>query len=401
MENHTHEKRPKGADPGFGWQVAAATLCRLILNTARRFAYPFAPVLSRGLGVSLPAITLIIAANQISALIGMLFGPLADRLGYRLMMLVGLGMLAAGMLAGGFLPYYGVVFLALLMAGLGKSIFDPALQAYVSARVPYERRGLFIGMLEFSWAGSTLIGIPAFALLIDGLGWRAPFFVGGGLGLIGMVGLGLLIPPPQRTDGLTHRQISFTDNWRQLARARPALGILGYAFWVSAANDNLFVIYGAWLEQRYSLSIVALGLGTAGIGVAELAGESLTALWADRIGLKRALTLGLVLTLAGYALLPVIGRNLFVTMTGLFVLFLSFEFTLVTSLSLSTEVLPGARATMMSAFFAAAGLGRVGGALLGGQVWLAGGIWAIALVSASMNALALVALLWGLRGWEK
>jgi predicted MFS family arabinose efflux permease len=287
------------------------------------------------------------------------------------------------------------------MAGLGKSIFDPALQAYVSARVPYERRGLFIGMLEFSWAGSTLIGIPAFALLIDGLGWRAPFFVGGGLGLIGMVGLGLLIPPPQRTDGLTHRQISFTDNWRQLARARPALGILGYAFWVSAANDNLFVIYGAWLEQRYSLSIVALGLGTAGIGVAELAGESLTALWADRIGLKRALTLGLVLTLAGYALLPVIGRNLFVTMTGLFVLFLSFEFTLVTSLSLSTEVLPGARATMMSAFFAAAGLGRVGGALLGGQVWLAGGIWAIALVSASMNALALVALLWGLRGWEK
>ena len=33
------------------WKIGAATLSRLSLNTARRFAYPFAPALSRGLGV--------------------------------------------------------------------------------------------------------------------------------------------------------------------------------------------------------------------------------------------------------------------------------------------------------------------------------------------------------------
>ncbi len=112
-------------------------------------------------------ILLVLAA----VIIGMFFGPVADLLGYRLMMLAGLGMLATGMFAGGFLPFYGVILVSFFLAGLGKSVFDPAIQAYVSERVPYNRRGLAIGFLEFSWAGSTLVGIPLLGLLIDRLGW--------------------------------------------------------------------------------------------------------------------------------------------------------------------------------------------------------------------------------------
>ena len=60
------------------WKMGVATVCRLVLNTARRFAYPFAPVLSRGLGVPITAITSLIAVNQATAIIGMFFGPIAD-----------------------------------------------------------------------------------------------------------------------------------------------------------------------------------------------------------------------------------------------------------------------------------------------------------------------------------
>ena len=150
--------------------IVVTTLCRLVLNAARRFVYPFAPVLSRGLGVPLTAITSLIAVNQATSVLGLFFGPVADRLGYRLMMLTGMALLVAGMFAGGIFPFYGVILIALFLAGLGKSIFDPALQAYVGERVPFHRRGLVIGFLEFSWAGSTLLGIPAIALLIDRLG---------------------------------------------------------------------------------------------------------------------------------------------------------------------------------------------------------------------------------------
>jgi predicted MFS family arabinose efflux permease len=383
------------------WKVGAVISCRLVLSTARRFAYPFAPVLSRGLDVPLTAVTFLIAINQATAIPGMLFGPLADRLGYRLMMLCGLGMLAVGTFAGGLLPFYGVVMAGLFLSGLGKSIFDPAMQAYVSERVPYQRRGLVIGFLEFSWAGSALIGIPLLGLIIEGWGWRAPFFVLGGLGLLGVWVLGVLTPKGTKKTVTRHGSIGFLNAWRQLGRERTALGAIGFAFFVSVANDNLFVVYGAWLEGTFSLSIIGLGLGTGAIGAAELLGESMTAVLADRFGLKRSVILGFSLCLFCYGVLPMFGRSLSIALTGLFAVFLTFEFTIVSFLSLCTELLPLSRATMMSSYFAAAGLGRIAGALLGGPVWMAGGIVATSAVSVAVSTLALVSFLWGLKGWAR
>ena len=86
---------------------------------------------------------------------------------------------------------------------------------------------------------------------------------------------------------------------------------------------------------------------------------------------------------------------------SLFLIFITFEFVIVTSVSLATELRPKARATMMATYMGAAGLGRVFGALIGGPVWLIGGIQATGFVSALISAIALGALVWGLRGWQK
>jgi DHA1 family inner membrane transport protein len=381
--------------------LAVTTLCRLVLNTARRFVYPFAPALSRGLGVPLTAITSLIAVNQATAVLGLFFGPLADRLGYRLMMLTGMTLLVAGMFTGGLFPFYGVILVALFLAGLGKSIFDPALQAYVSERVPFHRRGLAIGFIEYSWAGSTLLGIPLIAVLIDRLGWRAPFFVMSGLGILGILALSILIEKTGQKKVHRPSLPVFRGAWRQLLRERAALGALSYSFWISAANDSLFVVYGAWLENQFGLSIMALGLGTAVIGIAELSGESITAALADRLGLKRSVLGGLTACIICYSILPFLSQTLGMALTGLFFLFLTFEFTIVTGLSLFTELVPASRATMMASYLASGGVGRVVGALIGGPIWLAGGIYATALVSAAISGLALVSLIWGLRGWQK
>jgi len=382
-------------------KIFTATLCRVILNTSRRFAYPFAPVLSRGLGVELTAITSLIAANQATALFGLFFGPLSDRLGYRLMMLVAMAMIALGMFAGGFFPFYGVIFVALFLSGVGKTIFDPTIQAYVSENVPFKRRGLVIGLMEYSWSASTLVGIPLIALLIDRFGWRAPFIVLGGLSLLGMIMLAIVIPRNDKKTGAHQASNSLWTAWRQLIRQRTALGAIGFAFFMSASNDNLFVVYGAWLEKSFDLSIIALGMSTGLIGLAELSGETLTAFFADRFGLKRTVMSALILCLTCYGILPFFGLTLPTALAGLFFIFLTFEFTMVTGISLSTELLPEYRATMMSGFFASAGMGRIAGALMGGHVWLAGGILSTGLVSAAVSGLGLASLAWGLRGWQR
>ena len=169
---------------------------------------------------------------------------------------------------------------------------------------------------------------------------------------------------------------------------------------MNRVGDNLCVVYGIWLEESFALSVVALGSATTVIGVAELMGEGLTATVADRLGLKRATFTGLVCSSLSYALLPLLGQSLPLALAGLFLTFITFEFSVVTSFSLFTEVLPKARASMMSSLLAAAGIGRVIGALVGGPIWFTGGMMAVGLVSTAVSTLALACLWWGLKGWQ-
>lgn len=388
------------AASGLPLQIGAATLARLIINTSKRFPYTFAVALSRGLGVPITGITSLIAINQATGILSPVFGPLGDRWGYRVMMLAGLGILAVGLLAGGLVPVYPVILLALILVGLGKSWFDPALQSHIGEQVPYRRRGLAMGLVEFSWAGSALVGIPLVGLLIAQLGWRSPFLVLGGLALLGVAALARITPRDDRRRLGAGNTAGLWESWQRLSRERAALGALGFSLLITIANDNLFVIYGIWLESSFGLSIVALGAATMIIGLAELLGEGLTAFVADRLGLKRALFAGLVLSASSYVLIPFVGHTLSLALAGLFVTFITFEFTVVTGISLFTEILPGARGTMMSSNQAAMSIGRMIGALMGGVLWLAGGLLAIGLVSAAVCGLALICLAWGLRHWR-
>ncbi|MFP4474187.1 MAG: MFS transporter [Desulfatibacillaceae bacterium] len=385
---------------GLAGRIALATAARLLFNTARRFPYPFAPALSRGMGVPLTAVTALIGVNQITGLFGLLFGPMADRLGYRRMMGAGTACLAVGMLAAAFFPCYPVVMAGLFLAGLGKIIYDPALQGFIGRFVPFSRRGLVFGGVETSWAGATLVGVPVIGLLMEHFGWRAPFFLVGGLAVVfgGMLVAALPSARPEPLDSGKRQRLSAA--WGEVLESRAARGALWFSFLVSVANDNLFVAYGAWLETEYGLSLVALGLATITVGVAELAGEGMVALFGDRSGLYRSVLGSTVLAGLAYAALPLYGQSLAAALTGLFVVFLVFEYSVVCSISLFTELRPKARATMMAGFFAAACVGRVTGALLGGPAWMYGGIEAVGAISGGISLVAALVLWRGLRGWR-
>jgi DHA1 family inner membrane transport protein len=243
--------RPSNSGRRLVVELAASALARFFLNTARRFAYPLGPALARGLDVPLTRITSLVALNQGMGLLSPLLGTLADRWGPRVMMLIGLACLACGMLAAAVLPLYATVLLALLLAGVGKSCFDPALQAYVGARVAWARRGFAVGLIEFAWAGSSLIGIPTVGWLIGTFGWRSPFLVLGLLTLLSLVLLAILLPRVPAS--AARRSVPAWQAWRLLVRRRAALGGLGYSLCFGMANDFLFVIYGAWLELDFRL----------------------------------------------------------------------------------------------------------------------------------------------------
>jgi predicted MFS family arabinose efflux permease len=382
--------------PHFYSLIITTTLAKLLMNTARRMAYPFAPAFARGLGVELAAITSIIALNQATAVLGPVGASFADRYGNRRIILVSLVMLCAGCMAAGLIPMYAALVLALFLAGLAKSIFDPSFQAFLGTHVPFEQRGKFIGFTELAWAGATLVGIPLAGMTIQAVSFQTPFLV---IGVMAATCFGLifrLMPRDGPVDGNHFRKTGLLlANWKQIMKNRRVLGMLSFAFFMALGSDILFVVYGAWLEQSYGLSLAAIGLGTILIGLAEVAGEAITAFFSDRIGLLRTIFIGLVLTAGFYFLLPFLDRGVPYVLGGLFLVFLCFEFTIVTAMGLATELIPDLRASTLSAFYAVGGLGRVAGAFTGGMIWSFTGIGTISLISGICTLLALGCMIAG------
>ena len=371
------------------FQLAAFTFTRTVLNTGYRMVYPFLPVIARGLGVDLSTVALAVTARASLGLASPFLGSAADVRGRKTVMLFSLGVAAAGFGLVSIWPTYPMLFASMLLAGGGKIMFDPAMQAYLGDRVDYSRRGLVIALTEFGWSGAFLIGIPIAGWIIARGGWAAPFRWLVAFVLVAGVVLWRMLPtdPPP-----VSQRLSWSGGMRAVLASRSALAGLAAGFLISLANETVNIVFGAWLEDSFGLRVLALGAAAAVIGVAELGGEGLVAALADRLGKRRAVAVGISLSALACLGLPFLGRSLTGALVGLFFVYTTFEFTIVSAMPLMTELVPRARATMMAGNIGALSSGRAIGALVGPALFSLG-LQANGTLAAALNLVALVMLL--------
>ena len=167
---------------------------------------------------------------------------------------------------------------------------------------------------------------------------------------------------------------------------------ISIALWASAGNELVNLIFGVWLEDSFGLQIAALAGASAVIGLSELSGEGLVALLTDRIGKPRALALGLSANAVAAVLLAFIGRTEVGALIGLFLFYITFEFTLVSHIPMITELVPSARATSMAFNVTGHSLGRAIGALLAPFIYRQFGFLFVALLTVVFNVFGLLAL---------
>lgn len=383
MGDSTEQRAKAAASAGV---LGVVLLSRTAINSSFRIVYPFLPAISRGLGVPLTVASFLLTLRALVGLGSPLFGPLSDRYGRRSLMLAGLGMLSTGaaLIAGW--PTYGMAVAAFILLGLSKTAYDPAVQAYLSDAVPYHRRGRVLGITELSWSAAWLLGVPVAGFLIERAGWQSPFAALTLLALVGLLLTWLLPPDPHQGS------LSVPPRWESLRRNGSAWLGLSAGLLLMFAIENVFVVYGAWMEKTFSLSVGALGLASSIIGVAEAMGETFSAGLVDRLGKKTSVLGGLLLNAGAYLLLPLLAGNLASALVGLFVLFLAFEFSIVSSFPLISELAPDARGTLMALNAAALSAGRMAGSLTAAPLWLHGGLGLNAAVSCG-GALVAFALL--------
>lgn len=371
-------------------QIMLITLARLVLNTGHRMIYPFLPTFARGLGVSLETVALGVTARAGLGLISPLLGSLADRHGRRRSMLAGLTVFAASMLLVTVWPTYPALFIALVMAGVGKQIYDPAMQAYIGDRVGYTQRGLAIAVTEVSWSGAFLFGIPVLGWLIARTDtWQTPYPLLGGAALLALAVLWRVIPADSMGTGY---RPTLGEGIRLILAHRAALAILLMGFLISTSNETIGIIYGAWMEDAFALKVTALGASAIVIGLAELTGEGAVAGFVDRIGKRRAAAGGVAANIAAALLMPALEFRVETALLGLFLFYLTFEFAIVSAIPLLSELVPGARATLMAGNVMAFSAGRMLGALIGPALFSVG-LLANCTVAALGDALAVAALL--------
>jgi predicted MFS family arabinose efflux permease len=362
---------------------------RTILNTAHRMVYPFLPVFARGLGVDISTMSLLMTARSLLGTTSPLFAPIADRRGRKFGMLTGIVIFTIGAGVVAIHPSFWTLALALMLAMVGKYMFDPAMQAYFGDRIPYHQRGTALAVTEVAWSLSFIAGVPLVGFLIDRFGWSAPFPLFTILGLAIFFVVWRIVP---RKDPHHNPASNSRDNYRAVLTSVPALAGISIALWASAANELVNVIFGVWLEDSFGLKIIALAGASAVIGISELSGEGLVALTTDRLGKPLALTIGLISNALAAILLPFIGQTQVGALIGLFLFYITFEYTLVSHIPLMTELVPSARATMLSMNVTGHALGRALGAFLAGFIYQQFGFMVVAFIAVLFNAAGLLAL---------
>lgn len=410
-------------DPSYGAEVrsrlALLTVARTTANAVFRFAPPFLATIAVGVGVSLERIGVAMAISELGGLATPLTGMVVERLARRTALWGGLVGLAGGALLAAAVPNLLVFALALVVIGQSKAMFDLGLSAWISDRVPYERRGRVIGLTETAWALGLLVGVTALGLITAAAGWRIAY-VAGAVGAVALAAAlrRTLDPDPVLAPGASPRALGGSGPDTELpARVAPATGAAGPPsgrsargldrrlpllavgiFCLMAAAQTLFVTFGTWLKDAFGLSDSQLSAVVFGLGFCELVASLGAARFADRWGKERAAAVGAAVMVPAMAALAVGHRVLGPGLVLLVVAIAAFEFAIVSAIPIGTELVAGAPAQGVAIMFFVGTLGRAGATVPATGLYERFGMAWPAVVAAALGCGAVAVMGWLGRG---
>jgi MFS family permease len=395
------------------YTIVLGLTAKLLIDTTVQLFNPFLPIFAGGLGVSIIALGRLVGLRQSMGLLAPVFGTLADRIGHRYVLQIGLVLAGIGNILIGFdLGLPGLV-AGMVLSGIGVSIYAPNLHAYLGGKLEYHRRSRVMGIIEYSWALAGIVGLSISGLLIETVGWNTPFFIIG-IGLILYALFFFSIPvqktaekalhetkggaEPDRTEGpfrcfgLFNSIKSFFDLGENARSAWGAVAVSGFNFF---AVTNVLLAHGQWLSAEYGVTAGRLGLIALVLGCFDWAASITVSVAGDRIGKKRSVFIGVAGTIIGYVLLPFLNSSLSAAVAGIIIPRFFFEFATVSNFPLLSEQVPEQRGKLMSLSITAGLIGTTAAGITGPWLYATFGVWGLGPVSlaASVCSLAAVSVL--------
>lgn len=126
-------------------------------------------------------------------------GPMVDRFGGRLLLLVLFTLGAAGMAAAAAAPSYPFLLVAIALAGLTVALGNPVTNQLLAVYVDPGRQGLLVGIKQSGVQIGAFLAGATLPPLAGVFGWRGALLASSLLAFVGVAAIPLTLPRPPRT----------------------------------------------------------------------------------------------------------------------------------------------------------------------------------------------------------
>ncbi|NQX04788.1 MFS transporter [Rathayibacter sp. VKM Ac-2856] len=238
---------------------------------------PVLPVYVRSFGVGYVEVGAVVSAFALMRLVANPFvGPLVDRIGERVVLATGIGIVALSSALVGLAGDYVHLLLLRGAGGIGSAMFSVAAMTLLLRTADPERRGRSIGFYQGGFLLGGMAG-PAVGGVLTAISLTAPFFFyAGTLAVAGLVGLVLLQRPDRDAEAKAAvaepkplREVARDPRYQSAVLANFALG--WSAMGVRATLVPVLVVEGlgdepAWTGIAFAIAAVVQTIALAPAG---------------------------------------------------------------------------------------------------------------------------------------
>ncbi len=168
------------------WSIVGLLAAALFINYVDRGAVPTAAhLIQEELGLSPSQLGVLFSAFFWTySLLQIPVGWIAERYGAHRVLAVGLALWACATMLVGFAHSFAALLLLRLLLGIGESAGFPSASKLLAATVPVGNLGIANGIIAFAYQFGPAVGAYCGGLIMVHYGWRAAFWVFGGLSLL-------------------------------------------------------------------------------------------------------------------------------------------------------------------------------------------------------------------------